>query len=100
MISFQVITLSMYLDGILGIKHLTWLCQVDYKVYFVVFKLLNEINPHTTRFFVILTPFSFLYSTIIFLNQGNLLIAYSLSAQAHLQSVLHQARYGSDHFLS
>ena len=87
----------MYLDDI---KHPTWLCRVDYSVYFVVLKFMNEMNQHSTRFYVMLAPFCFLYSAFNFSNQRDLIIAYSLAAQAHLQSVyLHQARYGSDHIL-
>ena len=82
------------------IKHRTWLCRVDYAVYFVVLKFMNEMKQHTTRFYVILTPFCFLCSALIFLHQSELLIACSLAAQAQLQCVcLHQTRYGSDHIL-
>ena len=87
----------MYSDDI---KHPTWLCRVDYSVDFVVLKFMNEMFQHCTRFYVMLAPFCFLYSALNFSNQRDLLFAYSLAAQAKLQSVyLHQARYGSDHFL-
>ena len=99
-ISIQLTFLTMYLDEIHGIKHLTWLCRVDRTLYFVEFNFMSKMNPHTTRFYVILTPFCFLYSVFTFLNQRDLIAAYSLAAQAHLQSVcLHKARYCSYHFL-
>ena len=45
-----------------------------------------------------LAPFFFMDSAFNFSNQGDLIIAYSLAAQAHLQSVyLHQASCGLDH---
>ena len=87
----------MYLDDI---KHPTWLCRVDYTIYFVVPKFMNEMNQQSTRFYVILTQFCFLFSAFVFLIQRDLIFAYSLAAQAHLQSVyLHQARYVSYHIL-
>ena len=87
----------MHLDGI---KHRTWLCRVDYTVYFVVHKFLNVMNQHSIRFYVNLALFRFTYSAFNFLNQLELIDAYSLAAQTHLQSVyLHQARYGPDHLL-
>ena len=80
------------------IKHPTWLCRVNYSVYFVVFKFMSEMNQHSFRFYVILAPFRFMYCAFNFSNQRDLIITYSLTAQAHLQSLYsHQARYGSDH---
>ena len=87
----------MYLDDN---KHLTWLCRLDYSVYFLVLKFMNKMNQHSTQCYVMLLPFCFIYSAFDFPNQRDLIVAYSLAAQAHLQSVyLHQARYGSDDIL-
>ena len=92
---FQLIILSMYLENI---KHPTWLRRVDFTVYFVVLKFMSAMNQHSTRFYVRLAPFCFMYSAFNFSNQRNLIIAYSLAAQAHPQSLyLHQAENGSDH---
>lgn len=70
----------MYLDDI---KHLTWLCRVDYKVYFVVLIFMNVMNLNNTRFYVNLTPFLLHVFCIQFLNQRELILA----TQDILQSV-------------
>ena len=74
----------MYLDDI---EHPTWLCRVLYSIYFVVLKFMNEMNQHSTRFYVMLAPFCFMYSVFSFLNQSDLIIAYSPAAQAQLRRV-------------
>ena len=90
--------LSKYLDVI---KHPISLCRVNYSVYFVVLKFMSEMNQHRTRFYVMLAPFCFMYSALNFSNQRDLRTAYSLAAEAHLQSVYsHPARYGSDQTLN
>ena len=62
------------MDDIHDIKHPTWVCGFDYTGYFVVFKLMDEMNPHATRFYVFLNIFSFLYSAFIFLKQVELIL--------------------------
>ena len=76
----------MYLDNI---KHPNWLCRVDYSVYFVVLKFMNVMNQNNTRFYVILAPFCFMYSSFNFLNQSESIIA----GQALLQSVYFTSEY-------
>ena len=59
--------------------------QSTIQFFFVGLKLMNKMNPYITRFYVILTLFCLSYPALNFLNQRDLMVAYSLAAQTHFQ---------------
>ena len=68
MISLHLINWIIALEDSRAIKHLIWLCLVDYTVYCIVFQFMNEMDSHVTWFHDLLTPISFLYSAFVLIE--------------------------------